>query len=126
MSDTARQIVSAAIADGRQWLDPVEVKRLLEAYDIAMVPTFAAADADTAVTQASKLFAQGATVVLKIMSRDIIHKSDVGGIVLNLTNADAVRAAAGDILRTPRNCARGADLRRRSCRRWWCGRRRAN
>ena len=78
--------------------DPVEIKRLLEAYGIAMVPTFAAADADAAVAQASKLFAQGATVVLKIMSRDIVHKSDVGGVVLNLTNADAVRMAADDIL----------------------------
>jgi acetyltransferase len=95
---TARQIVTGAIADGRQWLDPVEVKRLLEAYDIAMVPTFAAGDADAAVTQASKLFAQGATVVLKIMSRDIVHKSDVGGVVLNLTNAEAVRAATDEIL----------------------------
>ena len=44
------------------------------------------------------LFAQGATVVLKIMSRDIVHKSDVGGVVLNLTSADAVRAATADIL----------------------------
>ena len=44
------------------------------------------------------LFAQGATVVLKIMSRDIVHKSDVGGVVLNLTNADAVRKATADIL----------------------------
>ncbi len=97
-TDTARQIVKAAIADGRQWLDPVEASRLLEAYDIPMIPTFAAADADTAVAHASKLFAQGATVVLKIMSRDIVHKSDVGGVVLNLTNAEAVRTAATDIL----------------------------
>jgi len=97
-TNTARQIVTGAITDGRQWLDPVEVKQLLEAYDIAMVPTFAASDADAAVTQASKLFAQGATVVLKIMSRDIVHKSDVGGVVLNLTNAEAVRAATVDIL----------------------------
>ena len=97
-TQAARQIVAAAIANGRQWLDPVETKRLLEAYDIAMVPTFAAVDADAAVAQASKLFAQGMTVVLKIMSRDIIHKSDVGGVVLNLTNADAVRTATTDIL----------------------------
>ena len=52
--DTARQTVTAAIVDGRQWLDPVEIKRLLEAYGIAMVPTFAAADADSAVAHASK------------------------------------------------------------------------
>jgi acetyltransferase len=94
----ARKIVSAAIDDGRQWLGPVEIKNLLEAYEIPMVPTFAADDVDQAVAYAEALFAQGATVVLKIMSRDIVHKSDVGGVVLNLTNADAVRTAAADIL----------------------------
>jgi acetyltransferase len=96
--DAARKIVAAALADGRHWFDPVEIKRLLEAYEIPMVPTFAAADAEEAVAHASALFAQGDTVVLKIMSRDIVHKSDVGGVVLNLTTADAVRAATADIL----------------------------
>jgi acetyltransferase len=97
-TDAARQIVAAALADGRQWLDPVEIKRLLEAYEIAMVPTFAAADAEQAVAYASAIFAQGSTVVLKVMSRDIVHKSDVGGVVLNLTTPDAVRGATADIL----------------------------
>jgi acetyltransferase len=97
-SDTARQIVAAALSDGRQWLDPVEIARLFEAYQIPMVPTFAAADAEQAAAYASALFAQGATVVLKIMSRDIVHKSDVGGVVLNLTSVDAVHAATADIL----------------------------
>ena len=95
---TAKDIIATALADDRAWLDPVEIKRLLEAYDIAMVPTVAAADAEQAVALASELFAQGATVVLKIMSRDIIHKSDVGGVVLNLTSADAVRTAVAEIL----------------------------
>jgi acetyltransferase len=97
-SDTARKIIATALSDGRQWLDPVEIARLFEAYQIPMVPTFAAADAEQAAAYASALFAQGVTVVLKIMSRDIIHKSDVGGVVLNLTNVDAVRAATADIL----------------------------
>jgi acetyltransferase len=97
-SDTARRIVAAALSDGRQWLDPVEIARLFEAYHIPMVPTFAAADAEQAAAYASELFARGATVVLKIMSRDIIHKSDVGGVVLNLTNVDAVHEATADIL----------------------------
>jgi acetyltransferase len=96
--EAARAIVAAALADGREWLDPVEIKRLLEAYEIAMVPTFAAPDVEQAVAYASELFAQGATVVLKIMSRDIVHKSDVGGVVLNLTSVEAVRAAMADIL----------------------------
>ncbi len=94
----ARAIVAAVLADRRQWLDPVEIKRLLEIYEIPMVPTFAAADADEAVAHAQALFAQGATVVLKIMSRDIVHKSDVGGVVLNLTSPEAVRKATADIL----------------------------
>ncbi|MBR0712992.1 bifunctional acetate--CoA ligase family protein/GNAT family N-acetyltransferase [Bradyrhizobium liaoningense] len=96
--ESARSIVSAAMADGRKWLEPVEIKRLLEAYDIAMVPTYAAADIEQAVTYAKEIFAQGATVVLKILSRDIVHKSDVGGVVLNLTTPEAVRTAAADIL----------------------------
>jgi acetyltransferase len=94
----ARQIVAAAIADDRKWLEPVEIKHLLEAYGIAMVPTRAAGDVEQAVTYANEMFAQGATVVLKILSRDIVHKSDVGGVVLNLTTPEAVRAAATDIL----------------------------
>src|SRR5258708_21569792 len=63
-----------------------------------MVETLAAADAEQAVVHASAIFAQGATVVLKIMSRDIVHKSDVGGVVPNLTSADAVRSATADII----------------------------
>jgi acetyltransferase len=97
-SDTARKIVVAALADGRQWLDPVEIARLFEAYQIPMVPTFAAADVEQAVAHASALFAQGSAVALKIMSRDIVHKSDIGGVILDLTNADAVRSATADIL----------------------------
>jgi acetyltransferase len=96
--EAARRVVTAALADGRHFLDPIEIKRLFEAYEIAMVPTFAAADAEQAAAHASTLLAQGATVVLKVMSRDIVHKSDVGGVVLNLTSADAVRAATSDIL----------------------------
>jgi acetyltransferase len=96
--EAARRVVAAALADGRRFLDPIEIKRLFDVYEIAMVPTFAAADAEQAAAHASGLFAQGATVVLKVMSRDIVHKSDVGGVVLNLTSADAVRAATSDIL----------------------------
>ena len=96
--DTARQIVVTALADDRHWLDPIEIKKLFDAYEIAIVPTFAAADPEEAAAHAAPLFAQGSTVVLKIMSRDIVHKSDVGGVVLNLANVDAVRKAAADIL----------------------------
>lgn len=96
--EAARAVVAAAVADGRHWLDPIEIKRLFEQYRIPMVATLAAADAEEAARLAEPFFAEGKTVVLKVLSRDIIHKSDVGGVVLNLTSADAVRAAAADIL----------------------------
>jgi acetyltransferase len=96
--ETARKIVETAISEQRQWLDPIEIKQLLEAYQIPMIATFVAADADEAVLHASKILEQGDTVVLKILSRDIPHKSDVGGVVLNLTGVEAVRAATADIL----------------------------
>jgi acetyltransferase len=97
-TEAARHVIADALADDRQWLDPIEIKRLFDAYDIPMVPTYAAADAEQAVAHAVAIFAQGSTVVLKIMSRDITHKSDVGGVVLNLTSADAVRSATSEIL----------------------------
>jgi acetyltransferase len=107
--EAAKRLVNTALVDGRQWLDPIEIKQLLEAYEIAMVPTFAAADPDQAVAYASQIFARAATVVLKINSRDIAHKSDVGGVVLNLTSLEAVRAATIDIM--ARAKARRPDAR---------------
>ena len=56
-TEAARRIVTSALADHRAWLDPIEVKRLLDAYHIAAVPTFAAADAEEAVAHASAIFA---------------------------------------------------------------------
>jgi len=96
--EAARRVVADVLADDRQWLDSIEIKQLFDAYDIAMVPTHAAGNAEAAVAHASAIFAQGSTVVLKIMSRDIVHKSDVGGVVLNLTSAEQVRSATSDIL----------------------------
>jgi acetyltransferase len=96
--EAARRIIEPAVAEGRRWLDPIEVMGVLEAYGIACVPTRVAANADEAAVHAALFFAQGATVVLKVLSRDISHKSDVGGVVLNLTSADSVRIAAISIL----------------------------
>ncbi|MDB5618088.1 bifunctional acetate--CoA ligase family protein/GNAT family N-acetyltransferase [Tardiphaga sp.] len=96
--DAARSIVADALGENRRWLSPVEIRRLLQAYQIPMIATFVAADVEEAVQHAATILAGGATVVLKILSRDIVHKSDVGGVVLNLTNVEAVRLAATDIL----------------------------
>lgn len=97
-SETARAIVQRAIAEGRGWLDPIEVARLLAAYSIPVTPVELAPDAEAAATLAQPLLADGKTVAVKILSPDIVHKSDVGGVRLNLNSAAAVREAAAEIL----------------------------
>jgi acetyltransferase len=63
-----------------------------------MVPTFLAATPDEAETVASPLFGEGRSVVVKILSRDITHKSDVDGVRLNLADGPAVRKAAAEVI----------------------------
>ena len=89
-SATARAIIAQARAEGRTLLDEVEAKALLRAYGLPVVPTEAAESADEAVRHAEAL---GYPVVLKMRSRTITHKSDVGGVRLNLPNEAAVRGA---------------------------------
>ncbi|MDR3710689.1 MAG: acetate--CoA ligase family protein [Capsulimonadaceae bacterium] len=93
----AKSIIDGAIADGRTQLPEIESLELLKSYGFP-VPAFGhAADPEKAVAAAEEL---GYPVVLKISSPDILHKTDVGGVKLNLKDAAAVRAAAKDILET--------------------------
>jgi len=94
----ARGIVESALREGRSWLDPIEISNLFEAYSIPMVPTLAAANPDEAVTKAEAFLAKGLAVAVKILSREITHKSDVGGVVLDLTTKGGVRSAACDVI----------------------------
>lgn len=96
--DTARAVVRAAISDNRQWLDPLEVKQLLDAYHIPMVTTIAARTPDEAARSSRPFLQKGHPVAVKVHSRDIVHKSDVGGVALNLIDADGVRDAARKML----------------------------
>lgn len=100
--EAGRRVVQAALADGRRWLDPFEIEQLFDAYRIPIAPTLAAVDAEQAVTQAGTFFASGQSVAVKILSRDIVHKSDVGGVALNLPDANAVRSAVAEVLASAR------------------------
>src|SRR5215211_7128249 len=82
--------IAQAHAEGRSLLNEVESKHLLEA---AGIPTSGAALARTADEAARLADELGYLVVLKILSPDLPHKGDVGGVILNLGSADAVRAA---------------------------------
>ncbi len=88
--ETAASIVAAARAEGRTVLTEYESKRILAAYGIPTVETRVAATEDEAVAAAEAI---GYPVVLKLHSRTITHKTDVGGVQLNLRDADSVRAA---------------------------------
>ena len=94
----ARKIAEGALKEGRAWLDPIEIAALFEAYCIPMVPTQAAASPDEAVAKAEVFLAKGLAVAVKILSRDITHKSDIGGVILGLTAARAVRSAACEVM----------------------------
>src|SRR6516165_4587401 len=101
-----RPIIDAALpersADRDAWLDPIAINRVLSAYGIAITPASLARDPDEAAIAARPHLANGDAVVLKIQSPDIVHKSDVGGVRLNLTSEQAVRQATADILNRAR------------------------
>jgi acetyltransferase len=94
----AKAVIKTALADGRAWLDPVEIAALFAAYSIPMVPTLAAGDPEDAVQKAAPFLAQGQSVAVKIRSRDITHKSDIGGVMLSLSTRESVRDAAAEIM----------------------------
>ena len=99
---TVRPVIDEVLREKRTWLDPVELSRLFSAYDIPVTPAALARDVDQAVAAARPHLAKGTPVVLKIQSPDIVHKSEVGGVRLDLGNETAVRAAAADILNRAR------------------------
>ncbi|HEX7594367.1 MAG TPA: acetate--CoA ligase family protein, partial [Anaerolineae bacterium] len=84
------QIIAAVRAAGRTILTEFESKQLLAAYGIPTVETRVAASEDAAVQTAGEI---GYPVVLKLYSETITHKTDVGGVALNLADADQVRRA---------------------------------
>lgn len=90
-ADRAREIVKDVLGDGREWFDPAEVAAFLGCYDIPFVRTDAVPDAAAAAQTSSQI---KGPVALKIRSRDVIHKSDVGGVVLDISGPSAVEAAA--------------------------------
>ena len=94
----ARRITRNALQAGNTWLDPLEIAQLLTAYAIPVAPVTLARDASEAVAAAGPWLAKGQSVVVKILSPDIVHKSDIGGVRLGLGSAQAVADAATDIL----------------------------
>ena len=88
--EAASAIIQEARNSGRLLLTEAESKALLATYGIPTVPTHIAKTPDEAVKRAEEL---GYPVVLKLHSETITHKTDVGGVQLNLNSEQAVRSA---------------------------------
>ncbi|MCV2368695.1 bifunctional acetate--CoA ligase family protein/GNAT family N-acetyltransferase [Roseateles oligotrophus] len=94
--DAARALVAQALAQGRALLTEPEAKALLSAYRIPVVATRAVGPNPAQAASAADQL--GYPVALKIVSAEITHKSDVGGVTLDLDNAADVRGAAQAML----------------------------
>jgi acetyltransferase len=88
------RIIADVSAEGRTLLTEYESKKVLAAYGIPITDTELATTEEEAVEAAEAI---GYPVVAKLLSRTITHKTDVGGVILNLRTADAVREAFAKI-----------------------------
>jgi acetyltransferase len=93
--ESARLIIEGAMQAHRKVLTEMESKALLSAFNIPVAKTMVAHSPNEALLIAQQL---GFPVAMKVNSQDITHKSDAGGVVLNLSNAHEVRAAYQHIL----------------------------
>lgn len=93
-ADQARAIVARARQAGRGILSACEVYRIFEAYGIPVAPWRVVSDAEQAVAAATEI---GYPVVVKVDSAAIDHKSDMGGVAINLKDAAAVRSSVAQM-----------------------------
>ena len=91
----AMHVIDGARKDGRDSLTEIEAKQVFSAYGLPVTKTQLAIDEDEAVALAREI---GFPVVMKIVSPDILHKSDAGGVKVNIKDDNAVREAYRSIL----------------------------
>ena len=91
----AKAIFKTARDEGRTFVLEHEAKDIMKAYGIPIPPYETAATAEEAVKKSEKI---GFPAVLKILSKDVLHKSDAGGVKINLKNADEVKQAFAEIM----------------------------
>ena len=100
-------VLAQARAEGRTLLNEVEAKSLLKDAGVPVATTTLAATRAEAQAQAESA---GYPVVLKVVSPDIAHKSDVGGVKLNLRDKDAVGAAFDEIVANSKKAVADARI----------------
>lgn len=103
----AREIIAKVRADCCRGMTEVEAKAIFEAYGLPVAHTRLATTEDEAVSLAETI---GYPVVMKIVSPDILHKSDAGGVKVNITDAGSVREAFHTILENAKAYKPDADI----------------
>ncbi len=103
----ARQVIAAVRADGRTAMTEPEAKKVFQAYGLDVTNAKLAKTADEAVKAATEI---GFPVVMKIVSPHIIHKSDAGGVKVNIKDEAGVRAAFDTILANAKAYKADADI----------------
>jgi len=94
--ESARQIIQQVRKEKRRFLPEPETYKILESYGFPIPPYALTEDEDSAVKFAQKI---GYPVVLKIVSPQIIHKVDLGGVVLNIRNSRMLKQAYQHLLK---------------------------
>ena len=108
--DAVLAIFRKAAAEGRPMLTEPEAKAAIAAYGISVPETIVARSPAEAKQAAARLLAQSETVVVNLLSKAISHKSDVGGVVLDIETAERAEQAARDIEKRVRARAPEADI----------------
>lgn len=101
------EIVKHALSEGRNWLMEHEAKEICDLYGLPVTRFRLAKTPDEAVEAAREI---GFPVVLKVVSPQVVHKSDVGGVFLNLKNENDVRAAYDEIIRNVKSKVHSAEI----------------
>jgi acetate---CoA ligase (ADP-forming) len=104
----ARKIIAASL-DGHdtRYLTQAECRPLLECYRLPLLSSGTATTADEAAELAESF---GGAVVMKVMSADVVHKYDAGGVILNVRGTDKARAAFDRIIRNVGQHVPGAKI----------------
>ncbi|WP_289042771.1 bifunctional acetate--CoA ligase family protein/GNAT family N-acetyltransferase [uncultured Aliiroseovarius sp.] len=105
--DGARMIIANALAGGRVRLSDTESKALLSAFNIPVNLTIEAHSANDALVAAETV---GFPVAMKISSPDVTHKTDVGGVKINVTDAASVTRCFHDIVQNVRKAQPDAQI----------------
>lgn len=108
--DAALAIFRQVAKDGRSMLTEPEAKAAIAAYGIPVPATLVARSPEEAEKAAARLLKSSDKVVVKLLSKAISHKSDVGGVVLDIQTARAAREAAAAIEQRVREKAPETDI----------------